>query len=291
MKNNFIENVISVIKQDTKKEIIKYEYLKTGCYSDLFIACDVDNNKLLIKIYNDKGFAYKEYYNLIYLSRLNSKFMKPICYRDDDVYKFMVTKFIEGVTLNSVNNMSEELKQNLYDTINELHNITSDYYGDINSENKYKSWNDYFINRSQLALKNAKILLEKNYIDRDDYKLLEYTLENIEFFLEGDCKPSLLHGDLTPWNIIVNNEKTRIEGIIDPFNVCYGDKDYDLFLLEKGNGKELGLLKSFLKINDEKYKKKIAFYSLWNEVKHYYYSKKKNDYSIKIYFENVRRFI
>ena len=91
--------------------------------------------------------------------------------------------------------------------------------------------------------------------------------------------------------VIVNKNQIQIEGIIDPFDVCYGDKDYDLFLLEKGKGKEMGLLDCFFENEDENLKKKIALYSLWNEVKHYYYSKKKNDYSIKSYFEDVRKFL
>lgn len=291
MKDDVIDNVIPIIKQDIEKVIIKYEYLKSGCYSDLFLANDIDNNNLLIKIYNDVGFAEKEYNNLTYLSELNSKFMKPLYYKDDNHYKFMVTKFIDGITLNNVKNISIELKQNLVDTIKELHSNTAKYFGGINIKNKYKIWDDYFVNRSQPALKNAKILLEKHYIDEEDYKLLIYTLDNIKYFLEGNYAPVLLHGDLTPWNIIVNNDETRVEGMIDPFDVCYGDKDYDLFLLEKGKGKELGLLECFFEVEDEKYKKKIALYSLWNEVKHYYYSKKKNDYSIKSYFEEVRKFL
>lgn len=291
MKDDVVNNIISVIKKDIGKEIIKYEYLKSGCYSDLFLANDIDSNKLLIKIYNDAGFACKEYNNLTYLSKLNFKFIKPIYYRDDNQYKFMVTKFIDGITLNNVKNVSQVLKQNLVDTIKELHSNTAEYFGDVNARNKYKSWNDYFVNRSQPALKNAKSLLEKNYIDEEDYQLLIYTLENIEYFLEENYEPSLLHGDLTTWNIIVNSDETQIEGIIDPFDVCYGDKDYDLFLLEKGNGKKMGLLECFFENEDEKFKKKIALYSLWNEVKHYYYSKKKNEYSIKFYFEELRKFL
>lgn len=291
MKNKIIDNVIIVFKQYAEKEIIEYEYLKSGCYSDLFLAKDVDNNKLLIKIYNDVGFAEKEYNNLTYLSNLNSKFKKPLYYRDDSQYKFMVTKYIDGITLNNVKNVSVELKQNLVDTINEFHSNTAEYFGDVNTKNKYKNWSDYFVNRSKPALKNAKILLEKHYIDEDDYKLLIYTLENIEIFLEENYEIALLHGDLTPWNIIVNDDETKIEGIIDPFDVCYGDKDYDLFLLEKGKGKEMGLLECFLEVEDKKFKKKIALYSLWNEVKHYYYSKKKNEYSIKSYFDNLRKFL
>lgn len=291
MKDNTIENVIIAIKQDIEKEIIKYEYLKSGCYSNLFLTDDVDNNKLLIKIYNDVGFAGKEYNNLTYLSKLNVKFMKPLYYRDDNQYKFMVTKFIDGITLNNVKNVNQLLKQNLVDTINELHGNTAEYFGDVNTKNKYKNWNDYFVRRSQPALKNAKILLKKHYIDEEDYELLRYTLKNIEYFLDGYYERSLLHGDLTPWNIIVNKEETQIEGIIDPFDICYGDKDYDLFLLEKGNGKKMELLNCFFEVEDEKHKKKIALYSLWNEVKHYYYSKKKNEYSIKSYFEELKKFI
>ena len=290
MIEEIMREIISIIEKNTGYKILNYEYLKSGCYSNLFIATDTYNNKLLIKNYNDYGFAKKEYNNLTYLSKLNSKFIKPIYFRDNNPYKFMVTKFIDGITLNNVENISLELKENIVKTINDIHSNTAEYFGSLNS-NKYRSWKEYFIYRSLPALKNSKILLEKHYINKNDYQLLIYTLENIENFLEENYKPTLIHGDLTPWNIIVNNDKTQIEGIIDPFDVCYGDKDYDLFLLEKGKGKEMQLLECFYSNEDERLKKKLALYSLWNEVKHYYFSKNKNEYSIKSYFDNVRKFI
>lgn len=290
MSDKAINQIIPIIEKETVHKVLHYEYLKSGCYSDLFILNDVNNNKLLLKIYNDSGFAKKEYDDLSYLSQLNSKFVRPIYFCDDNKQRFMITKFIEGTTLNNVENLTVELRDNIIKTINELHTNTAEYFGSINSI-KYRNWSEYFVNRSLPALEKSKILLENKYIDQDEYQLLIYTLKNVDLFINGEYTPTLIHGDLTPWNIIVNNAKTQIEGIIDPFNVCYGDKDYDLFLLEKGRGRELGLLNYFYNENDEKLEKKIALYTLWNEVKHYYFSKKKDEYSLKPYFNKIRKFI
>lgn len=291
MKYKIMNQLITEIEQNIKCKIVRYEYLKSGCYSDIFIARNVENKQLLIKVYNDIGFAGKEYKNLTFLSKLNSKFMKPIYYRDDNKCRFMITSYIDGITLNSVSKINSRLNKNIVDVINELHNNKADYFGNVLSKTKYNTWKQYFVDRNQQALENARFLVKEHYIEEKDYRLLIFTLDNIDYFLEENSEPSLLHGDLTPWNIIVNKNETRIEGIIDPFDVCYGDKDYDLFLLEKGRGKEIGLLQNFWKNQNRNLQKKIALYSLWNEVRHYYYSKKKDDYSIKPYFKDMERFL
>ena len=102
---------------------------------------------------------------------------------------------------------------------------------------------------------------------------------------------SLIHGDYTPWNIIVGNSEEHIKAVLDPYPPCIGDPEYDIMMLDKANGSRLGLCALFLQkaeISDAFPKKRI-FYNAWNEFCHYYYSDRKKEMEIEKAAEALRK--
>lgn len=83
-------------------------------------------------------------------------------------------------------------------------------------------------------------------------------------------RPSLIHGDLNLWNVMVDPNTMRITGVNDPFDCCRADRELELFQLENATGKRFALL--------PKYKERVAlsqyfeikknYYHFWDDIKH-----------------------
>jgi len=60
--------------------------------------------------------------------------------------------------------------------------------------------------------------------------------------------------------------------VIDPYNCCYGDSEFDLYQLNNANGKAFGLLEKYKNKQrvSENFELKMAFYELITEIMHYY---------------------
>ncbi len=115
----------------------------------------------------------------------------------------------------------------------------------------------------------------------EPYVLFERSLERFDsIFCQSVTEASLIHGDYNTWNIILDETKSCALAVIDPFNCCWADREFDLYQLDNANGKAYGLLKRY----SEKvplsgnFEAKRRFYELYTEVNHYHDARVKADF-------------
>ncbi len=166
--------------------------------------------------------------------------------RQSNGFPFVGYKKIRGVALDEecISKMNEEELNNLVQQIsqffNEVHtfpvhkavslgveldNFRESYLADLE-----RMRNEIYKNLDQRV---------QNYVEKI---FNDYLSDKVNF----NYTPQLLHADLSPEHIIYNENKKKIEGIIDFGDVKVGDPDYDLMYLYEGLG--VDFLNQLLKI-------------------------------------------
>ena len=81
-------------------------------------------------------------------------------------------------------------------------------------------------------------------------------------------EPTLIHGDYWMPNFIINPQKGKLVGVVDPFNVMWAEPEYELFGLTVGCGKRLQLYDIYKsKVKTSLYcDAKLELYALFNEL-------------------------
>jgi aminoglycoside phosphotransferase (APT) family kinase protein len=132
--------------------------------------------------------------------------------------EFLITKFINGVSLEHVKLFSNEYDQIMYNLgiyINRIHSIMGEGFGWFNLEKSemFQTWFDFLINIvEEIGCRSEKFgTISKKYI----YKLQMVIIKSKPLFLLQDSH--LVHHDLHNGNILISNdsEKKDISALID----------------------------------------------------------------------------
>ena len=195
-------------------------------------------------------------------------------------YDVLVMEYIEGQNAGKVkvNEIPEQARdriaEGIVDNLIALHRtIHPEGFGELHSTHFVQDWRMYYKQIVDEIFNKAEVLFEKGRISKDCMTIAKeayYKFDKI-FYLPI-TKASLIHGDYNTWNIILNNEATEAVAVIDPYNCCYGDSEFDLYQLNNANGKAFGLLEKYKKKQpvSENFELKMAFYELFTEIMHYY---------------------
>jgi len=187
-------------------------------------------------------------------------------------------EYIEGQNAGKLKEIPEQAKsriaEGIVDNLIALHRtIHPEGFGELDATNFVHDWRIYYKQRVDDIIYKAEVLFEKGRITKDCITIAReayYKFDKI-FYLPI-TRASLIHGDYNTWNIILNNEATEAVALIDPYNCCYGDSEFDLYQLNNANGKEFGLLEKYKEKQpvSENFELKMAFYELFTEIMHYY---------------------
>ena len=114
----------------------------------------------------------------------------------------------------------------------------------------------------------AEKLFSKGKLPKKVIRTMRAAWEKFDvIFSEEVTEACLIHGDLNIANIMIDR-KRKLSGFIDPLNMMYADREYDLFQFDNLSGKRFYLRETYLeKYGASKFcDAKCAFYGLYHEV-------------------------
>lgn len=255
-----------------------------GYYADVFKFYRSDNEPFIVKAYKTKDIMKREISQLEILKK-HSLFPMPeiiFFHESDKDYKkdFLVMSFLPGENAGNIFYISSSKRKQLADQIVDnliaFHSIKSlEGFGEIYSEKRYCTFNEYYKERTQAILEMAYELKGKGDLDDNIYKTMLRAVDSFDkiFYLPIE-QASLIHGDYNTWNILADKKSCKVTAVIDPCGCMWADNEYDLYQLNNANGKHLKLLENYAsKVQlSANHKEKMAFYELFTEIEHYYKS-------------------
>lgn len=281
-----IESVIEVIKNKYKVEPTDVKQLGGGFYGRAFQVClDVSPYILVAKLYLFTGLAIEEAKQINLLSQ-NALLKMPKIFevglsKDEKCsYDYILMEYLSGTNLGftDILTLSEATQQRIanqvVDNLIAYHNTSNPKgFGQISSVNLCSTWQEYYYPIACSIVDKAHELYKMGQIN--DYILSVVDRSILQFdkiFHQEINKSSLVHGDYNTWNIFLSEDKRNAYAVIDPFNCCWADNEYDLYQLDNANGKQLGLLKLYQqkKKISSNFDEKKRFYELYTELNHYY---------------------
>lgn len=250
-----------------------------GFYGKVFLA-ESDTAQIVVKFFLKEGLCVQEQQQLDEL-RKHAILKVPVVYdihrsNDQVPYDALLMEYIRGENAGTVDltkGKKEKIANEIVDNLIALHNtINKEGFGEIGSAHYTNDWRTFYKPIAQSILTKSETLYNKDLIDQECIQTVRDAYQNFEtIFSEPITKASLIHGDYNTYNLMLNSDCTSAIAMIDPYNCCYGDSEYDLYQLNNVNGKEYGLLDLY----QSKYamsriwKEKMAFYELFTELMHY----------------------
>ncbi|MEM7102751.1 MAG: phosphotransferase [Bacteroidota bacterium] len=143
----------------------------------------------------------------------------------EKTYRITLTKWLKGV--NFKGNETEQIFFELGKTVAQLHNITKNIV--LPEKVTPKAWNQVFYFRNESAVYHDPI--HKNKFSDEFVEVMDTAVPILNQQLKriyDSEKPILLHGDLNPWNIKIQNKQLAI---FDFEDAIFGPPIHDLAIL------------------------------------------------------------
>ncbi len=196
-------------------------------------------------------------------------------------FDLLIMEYIEGINAGKAgpamplsHENRERITQQAVENLIVLHSVSNEKgFGELNDEVFCKDWRRLYKEKMQEQLGKGSNLYHKNQISKDTFSIMDKTLDRFDqLFYLPIKKSSLIHGDYNAWNILLNPNLTEVAAIIDPFNCCWADQEFDLYQLDNANGKWFGFLDRYKTSANlsENFPLKRAVYELFTEVMHYH---------------------
>ena len=279
--HQLVEYIVKHYYGITPKEI---KPLGGGFYGRVFfVELFKEPYNIVIKIYLYPHLAEKESSQLKILSAHSIIKMPEVYFlhiaNDTIPNDAIVMEYIPGVNAGYTNiSLKETVKKNIAEAI--IDNLLSYHktknpqgFGEIGNDVFESQWKDCYKPKFISALRKAENFHRDGKIDNCILSLLRKAYEKYDeiFYLPVE-EACLIHGDYNTWNILLNEELTHVEAVIDPFNCCWADSELDLYQLLNANGKSFGLLDIYAAKRQlsENYALKHPFYMLVSEINHFY---------------------
>lgn len=257
-----------------------------GFYGRVFlISFDREPFRVVLKLYLFPDFAAKEAEQIEMLSK-HALLKMPRIYqvmekeRSGLAHDVLFMEYLQGVNAGDfdVSELSEESRvticENIVDNLIAFHNVINPQgFGALSSKTYCSGWQEYYYPIAQSIVDKAKILAGKGQISDRVLSVFERSIERFDRIFDLPVMQArLVHGDYNTWNIMLDEKRSRAAAVIDPFNCCWADSEFDLYQLDNANGKDYGLLKRYAeKVPlSPNFEKKRRFYELYTEVNHYY---------------------
>ena len=272
------------IDKKQKKDRKSFKRIGGGFYADVYKFEYENTEPLIVKVYKSEGIMKKEVSQLEILAEHAISPMPNVLWThsadgsfSQDVLAMNCLKGENGGVVFYLNPLKRErLAEQVVNNLLAFHNIHNpDGFGEIESDIRYKTFNEYYRQRAVEILKMAEKLHKKGQLDFYVLDVMQKAYECFDkvFYLPV-TQASLIHGDYNMWNILVDRKSCSVAAVIDPCGCMWADSEYDLYQLNNANGRHLKLFEKYKekKALSENCMQKMAFYELFTEIEHYYNS-------------------
>ena len=284
MENTIIQAVTNYFHVQPEKIMA----LGGGFYGRAFsVTLPCAPSTMIAKLYLFPNYAPGEAEQIRLLSKHSSLKMPEIYNVQEKVnsglaYDVVFMEYLKGVNAGDfdLTGISEQAKATIGDEIVDnliaIHNTVNPAgFGPLNATRYCQSWQEYYYPIACKIVEKAGKLHTMKQLSSNVLSIFEQSMKCFDqIFYLPVTKARLIHGDYNTWNIMLNEDKTHAAAVIDPFDCCWADNEYDLNQLDNANGKSYGLLKKYAQKFplSPNFKQKRCFYELYTEVNHYYNS-------------------
>ncbi len=262
------------------------ESLGGGFYGRAFrVTLDREPFTMVAKVYLYEGIGKNEAEQLKLLGK-HARLKMPKVYgcfekaQSGLAYDVLFMEYINGRNAAYVNvagllpRSRRNICENIVDNLIGYHSVISeDGFGQIGQGEKFATWQEYYYPIAVSIVKKAERLHEIGQLSDHILTVFKSSIEHFDdIFYLPVTEARLIHGDYNTWNIMLDSDTEKALAVIDPYNCCFADSEYDLYQLDNANGKEYGLLKKYsrkVKLSPN-FAVKRCFYELYTEVCHYY---------------------
>lgn len=255
-----------------------------GYYADVYKINFKNAEPIVAKVYKSSGIMQNEVAQIALLSKQCLVPMPQVLsvHNADAEYEkdFITMNYLEGGNGGNIFYLSlskrQKLANQVIDNLIAFHSAECpDGFGEINSERRYDTWNEYYKEKVSAIIEMAKELKDKGELPVYAYDVMKKAATHFDrIFCFPITQANLIHGDYNMWNILADRKQCRVTAVIDPCGAMWADREYDLYQLNNANGKHLRLFETYAskqKLSENCYEK-MAFYELFTEVEHYYKS-------------------
>jgi len=186
--------------------------------------------------------------------------------------------FIKGVNAGNVKNIPQatvkQIGNEIVDNLIAYHNaVNAAGFGQLDSKSFSHDWREYYKPIAINILQKSEKLLNDNKLNSQTFEIMKKAVNLFDgIFYLPITQARLIHGDYNTWNIMLTEDLQHVKAVIDPFNCCWADSEFDLYQLDNANGKSFNLLTIYsakIKLS-ENFKIKREFYELFTELNHFY---------------------
>lgn len=277
---NYIKHLVEELYSMKPTHI---EKVGGGFYANVFLVqIPQEPFKLIVKIYKTALVNEREKKQLEELRGVGSTKIPRIyfCYSETTEIPInaLIMEYINGVDAGSVLYPSERDREIIADQITDIlisfhETVNEKGFGELEASTYYENWNEYYKGLVDQIIIKAEIMRDNIRLSKEVYEIMKYAYLCFDkIFSVPVKKASLIHGDYNMWNIMIDRSSVTVVAVIDPYNCCWADSEFDLYQLNNSYGKEYGLLESYKKKKSlsEDFELKSSFYELFAEVMHYY---------------------
>lgn len=185
---------------------------------------------------------------------------------------FLGMRYIKGISgkswLVSFVPNKKHLRESILDTLDSIQGIKGNGFGKYDSP-EYKSWKAYYYDFFIKIYAFTKSKHKSGEVSSDVMRAIdEIHLHFDEIYNSPENESCLCHGDFWMPNFIIDFAKSEINGVLDPFDMLWAEKEYELFALTVGAGNRLRLYEGYKKRHmlSRYCDLKIEVYALVNEL-------------------------
>ncbi len=265
MKNSTYRNLGASIEGISK--------LGNGASGSVYRVNCNDGQTIAIKISGHPELIKQEFEMLSFLkNQTASKIPAVFFYDEAEQTGIIAMEYINGISGTDKalkysfhkKHLAESIVNNLL-VIQEAHN---DKFGPYNNA-VYDTWQEYYKIFADEIYSFSRQMHAENSLDNIVMKAVELSHKNFDrIFCEAILTPTLIHGDYWMPNFIIDKKSMELLSVVDPFNVMWADREYELFAMTVGFGKKLHLYETYKsKVNvSEHCDMKLEMYALYSEL-------------------------
>ena len=255
-----------------------------GYYADVYKINYEYGESVVVKVYKTDGVMRAERLQLDVLAGHSLAAMPKVrwVHNADGAFgrDVLCMNHLEGTVGGAVWYFSKAKRKRLADSVADsliaFHNVKSpDGFGELGSNVRYETFNEYYKMRAAQILRMAEELEKKGQLTSDAADTMRRGYAQFErIFNLPITEAVLIHGDYNMWNILVDRRSCSVSAVIDPYGAMWADGEFDLYQLKSVNGGHLGLFEAYASKRElsPDCMQKMAFYELFNSVEHYYTS-------------------
>ena len=254
------------------------QHISTGCYADIFLLTFETAGQCILKQFRFPGIAERELTSYRIL-KSHGALPMPMIFFSNPSLRYICMEHLDGQPLSRVSAPNPALASKVVDLLINCHRHCTD----DTPEQAAMRWETMYRMRQRDILERSLTLAHSGQLEMEVYDQFRLSVSALPQILGKSVQQlSLIHGDFTPWNIMVDHEARKVTAVLDPYLADFGDREYDLMMMNKANGRSLDLVSLYQQEipPSAQFERKTVYYNAWNELCHYYFSDRKQSMNI-----------